>query len=74
MGTQARTTTGGNDDLRELGDPEFFRHWSDLRQRVALAGKSVSCDLKRMYADLSAEYRRRIDGESRTIAIHQNRK
>ena len=74
MGTRATTGSETASDIRALGDPEFFRHWSDLRQRVALAGKSVSCDLKRMYADLSAEYRRRIDGESRTIAIHQNRK
>jgi hypothetical protein len=51
-------------DLRDLDDPEFFRHWSDLRRRVALEGKAISCGLKREYAAVSAEYRRRINGES----------
>ena len=46
-----------------LDDPAFFRYWSELRQRLALAGKSVSCELKREYAAVSAEYRRRVNGE-----------
>lgn len=50
-------------DLTELDDPAFFRHWSKLRLLIAKSGKSVSCELKREYADVSAEYRRRIDGE-----------
>jgi hypothetical protein len=33
-----------------------------LRQRVALSGKTVPSDLKREYAAVSAEYRRRVDG------------
>jgi hypothetical protein len=49
--------------LSELGDPEFFRHWAELRQRITLGGKSVPCDLKREYAGASAEYRRRVYGE-----------
>lgn len=54
-----------DDDLSELEDPEFFRHWSELRRRVALSGKSASCELKRAYDTASAEYRRRTDGERR---------
>jgi hypothetical protein len=49
--------------LTELGDPEFFTRWAELRQRVALGGKSVPGELKRDYAALSAEYRRRTNGE-----------
>lgn len=52
------------DDLREMGDPEFFRHWADLRYRIAVDGKSASRDLKRRYEAASVEYRRRIDGEA----------
>jgi hypothetical protein len=33
-----------------------------LRQRIALGGKTVPGDLKREYAAVSAEYRRRIEG------------
>jgi hypothetical protein len=46
--------------LTELDDPEFFRHWSELRLRIALAGKSLPHQLKRDYAMASAEYRRRV--------------
>jgi hypothetical protein len=49
-------------NLTELGDPEFCRHWSELRQRIALSGKTVPQDLKREYAAVSAEYRRRVSG------------
>jgi hypothetical protein len=50
------SAAGTERDLTQLGDPEFFRHWSELRQRVALGGNSVSRDLKREYDDASAEY------------------
>ena len=62
MGTQATTDSETVSDIRALDDPEFFRHWSALRQRVALSGKTVPSDLKREYAAVSAEYRRRVDG------------
>jgi hypothetical protein len=52
-----------NDDLRELGDPEFFSHWAELRRRIALGGKSVPCELKRRYEAVSGEYRRRVHGD-----------
>jgi hypothetical protein len=48
--------------LTELGDPEFFCHWSELRRRIALSGKTEYQDLKREYAAVSAEYRRRVGG------------
>lgn len=51
--------------LAALGDPEFFRHWARLRQRIALDGKSVPGALQREYAAMSAEYRRRVEGEPR---------
>ena len=47
-------------NLTKLGDPEFFRYWAELRQRIAVNGKKVSQDLKREYAAVSAEYRRLI--------------
>ena len=46
--------------LSGLDDPEFFRHWADLRLRIALGGKAVPSDLKREYANAAAEYRRRV--------------
>jgi hypothetical protein len=46
--------------LTELDDPEFFRHWSALRLRIALGGKSLPHQLKREYAMASAEYSRRV--------------
>jgi len=46
--------------LSGLDDPEFFRHWADLRLRIALGGKTVPSELKREYANASAEYRRRV--------------
>jgi hypothetical protein len=49
--------------LAELGDPEFFRHWATLRQRIALDGKSAPRALRREYAAAAAEYRRRVQGE-----------
>lgn len=49
--------------LAELGDPEFFTRWAEVRQRIALGGKSVPALLKSDYAALSAEYRRRVNGE-----------
>ncbi len=51
--------------LATLGDPDFFRHWAELRQRIALDGKSAPCALQREYAAVSAEYRRRVQGEPR---------
>jgi hypothetical protein len=56
-GTDAHGTA-----LTELGDPEFFSSWAELRQRIAFGGKSVPSQLKRNYATLSAEYRRRVNG------------
>jgi hypothetical protein len=53
-----------HDDLQELGDPEFFRRWAELRRRIALGSKSAIPELKREYAEVSCEYRRRIDGET----------
>jgi hypothetical protein len=49
-------------DLTKLDDPKFFRHWSELRRRIALSGKKVPDDLKREYDAVSAEYRRRVNG------------
>ena len=46
--------------MAELDDPEFFRHWSELRLRIALGGKSLPCELKSAYAMASAEFRRRV--------------
>jgi hypothetical protein len=63
MGTRATTDNESASAIRALGDPEFFRHWSALRQRIALSGKSVPDDLKREYDTVSAEYRRRVDDD-----------
>ena len=66
MGRQMEKRAGADADvagLPELTDPEFSRHWAELRQRITLGGKSVPCDLKREYAGASAEYRRRVYGE-----------
>ncbi len=52
-------------DIRDLADPQLIRHWSALRQRIALSGKTVPGDLKREYAAVSAEYRRRIESDPR---------
>ena len=46
--------------LPDLTDPDFFRHWAELRLRIAMSGKSVPCDLKRKYAVAAAEFRRRV--------------
>ncbi len=51
-------------ELRELSDPALITRWSLLRMKVALYGRSVPADLKREYAAVSAEYRRRIEGRS----------
>jgi hypothetical protein len=50
--------------LTELDDPEFFRHWSELRLRIALGGKSLPRQLKHEYARASAEFRRRVNQEA----------
>jgi hypothetical protein len=63
MGTRAITDNEPADRIRELDDPEFFSYWSELRHRIALGGKSVPPDMKREYAVVSAEYRRRIDSD-----------
>jgi hypothetical protein len=47
--------------LTELDDPAFFRHWSELRLRIALGGKSRPHHLAREYAQASAEFRRRVN-------------
>jgi hypothetical protein len=60
--TQVTTDSQSAGSIRELDDPEFFRRWSLLRQRVALSGKTVPQDLKCAYIAVSAEYRRRVDG------------
>jgi hypothetical protein len=62
MGTRANTDSETDSDIRALDDPEFFRYWSALRQRIALSGKTVPNDLKIEYAAVSAEYHRRVDG------------
>jgi hypothetical protein len=62
MGTRASTNSEPASDIRALDDFEFFRHWSALRQRIALSGTTAPDDLKREYAIASAEYRRRVDG------------
>jgi hypothetical protein len=61
-------TTPGNQPagvMRDLDDPQFISYWSALRLRIALSGKTVPVDLKREYAAVSAEYRRRIEGDPR---------
>jgi hypothetical protein len=51
-------------DLQELADPEFFSHWADVRNRLALTspGSTEHAEIKRRYDAVAAEYRRRIDG------------
>ena len=51
--------------IRDLDDPQLIRRWSALRVRIALSGKAVPGDLKREYAAVSAEYRRRMKGDPR---------
>ncbi len=50
--------------LRELSDPALITRWSLLRMKIALSGKPVPADLKSEYAAVSAEYRRRVDGQT----------
>ena len=59
METRAESDTEAG-CLANLSDPEFFRHWAELRLRIALGGKSVPCELKRRYALASDEFRRRV--------------
>ena len=61
MGTRANTDSETDSDIRALDDPEFFRYWSALRQRIALSGKTPPPDLEREYGAVSAEYRRRVN-------------
>jgi hypothetical protein len=63
MGTRATAGSETASDMRALGDPEFFRYWSALRQRIALSGKTPPQDLEREYGAVSAEYRRRVNGD-----------
>jgi hypothetical protein len=63
MGTRATTGSETASDMRALDDPEFFRYWSALRQRIALSGKTPPQDLEREYGVVSAEYRRRVNGD-----------
>jgi hypothetical protein len=60
MGTDANRVR----ELQELDDPQFFTHWSKLRHQIFYCGKFVPSSLKKEYAAVSAEYRRRIDGEN----------
>ena len=61
MGARATTGSETASDMRTLDDPEFFRYWSALRQRIALSGKTPPPDLEREYGAVSAEYRRRVN-------------
>lgn len=61
MGTRATTDSETASDMRALDDPDFFRYWSALRQRIALSGKTPPNDLEREYGVVSAEYRRRVN-------------
>ena len=63
-GADMQQTSDERHDLRELDDPDFFSQWAELRNRIAVGGKSVPGELKREYAAVSAEYRRRVDGET----------
>jgi hypothetical protein len=63
MGTRATTDSENASNIRALDDPEFFRYWSALRLRIALSGKTPPHDLKREYGTVSAEYRRRVNGD-----------
>jgi len=53
-----------NADLRELGDPGFFTHWADIRNRLARTPKDdpEHGEIKRQYDAVAAEYRRRLSG------------
>jgi hypothetical protein len=53
------------ENLQELSDPEFFAHWAAVRNRLfgTPKGKPGHCEIKRRYDAVTAEYRRRIDGE-----------
>jgi hypothetical protein len=61
MGTRATTGSETASDMRALDDPEFFRYWSAVRQRIALSGKTPPPDLEREYGAVSAECRRRVN-------------
>jgi hypothetical protein len=63
MGTQAAAGSETTSDMRALDDPEFFRYWSALRQRIAFSGKTPPPDLEREYDAVYTEYRRRVDGD-----------
>ena len=63
MGTRATTDSENASNMRALDDHEFFRYWSALRLRIALSGKTPPHDLKREYGTVSAEYRRRVNGD-----------
>ena len=75
LGDRMETRADETDPVRlaELGDPEFFRHWATLRQRIALDGKSAPSGLQREYAAVSAEYRRRVTGERSQLANSKSR-
>jgi hypothetical protein len=51
-------------DLRQLGDPEFFARWAEVRHRLILtaADSPERAEVKPSYDALKAEYQRRIDG------------
>ncbi len=63
MGTRASTDPAS--DLQELADPEFFAHWADVRNRLALtrAGSAEHAEVKRRYDDVAAEYRQRVEAK-----------
>ena len=59
------THKDGNSDLQALGDPEFFAHWTIIRQSLVLIPKSSPKhpEIKRRYDAVAREYRRRIEGD-----------
>jgi hypothetical protein len=53
------------ENLRKLSDPEFFAHWAAVRSRLFSTpkGKPGHGEARRRYDAVTAEYRRRINGD-----------
>ena len=58
------STATDSADLRELSDPDFFAYWARVRLRYATTSlNSPEHELSKLdYAEVLAEYRRRLDG------------
>jgi hypothetical protein len=54
------------ENLQELSDPEFFAYWAAVRSRLFSTpkGKPEHYEARRRYDAVTAEYRRRVDGDN----------